>query len=412
MISSTLLENGIRVITEQMKGSRSVAVGVMIMVGPRDEHQDKAGISHLLEHALFHGTSSRSSVDIARMIDTIGGRVAAFTGRDYTCFSSVVMDAHRTYVFDLLSDLLLNSIFPEQKLEYEKKIITSECNMGQDHPSSYSDANLKAAMWQDHPLGRAIEGNKTSLNTISREDIIYYFHNHYLPNRIIIAVAGNLQHEDIVAQVRDCFWRLTGSSSVTESGEPAFNNRFVTDRLETNQSYFSIGIQAPQYDHENRYDVHLFNTILGGGLSSRLYRTLREDQGLVYDIHSEYQAYKDAGAIIVSGSSQPEIVFDVVDNVISIVEALALGTNPANEEELWQAKLYNIGQHHIDSEDPYTRMSRMLTQHFYFGRTLPAEEVTDGLEKVTPQSLSEMCEEVFSSFSNKVAASVVGPCSP
>ena len=320
------------------------------------------------------------------------------------------MDAHRTYVFDLLSDLLLNSVFPEKKLEHEKNVIINECNMGKDNPSLHTDANLRAAMWQGHPLGKAIEGEAASLESISREDIIYFFHNHYLPNRITIAVAGNLEHEDIVAQVRDCFWRLSGFSEATQSDEPQFNSRFVTDRLDTNQAYFSVGIQAPRYDHENRYDVHLFNTILGGGLSSRLYRFLREDKGLVYDIHSEYQAYKDAGALIISGSTQPNIIFDVVDDVIAIIQSMALGTVPVDEEELWQAKLYNIGQHHIDSEDPYTRMSRMLTQHFYFGRTLPAEEVTEELEKVTTSSLAAMCEEVFSSFPQKVAASIVGPC--
>lgn len=412
MISSTKLENGIQVITEKMTESRSIAIGIMVQAGPRDEGESKAGLAHLLEHALFHGTSSRSSSDIARMIDTMGGRVAAFTGRDYTCFSSVVMDDHRTYVFDVLSDMFLNSVFPEKKLEYEKSIIINECEMSRDHPSEYALSMLKTAIWPGHPLGRSIEGNASTIGELSREDVIYFLHNHYLPNRMVIAIAGNLDHEDIIAQVRDCFWRLSGHAPIVKPEPIAFNSGFVREHLACKQAYFSVGIEAPRYNHANRYPIHLFSTVLGGGMSSRLYRKLREEKGLVYDIHSEYHAYLEAGALVISGSSQPETVFDVVDEVISTVQEMADASVPVNDEELWQAKLYNIGQHHIDSEDPYTRMSRLLTQHFYFGRLLPVQEVVDGLEGVSTASISAACEEAFSSFSDKVAAAVVGPYSP
>ena len=412
MISSNLLENGIRVITEQMPGSRSISIGVMVKAGPRDEQPHKAGLAHLLEHALFHGTSSRTSGEIARMIDTMGGRVAAFTGRDYTCFSAVVMDDHRTYVMDLLSDVLLNSVFPEQKLEYEKKVIISECEMEKDHPAERALSLLKSTMWQNHPLGMSIEGNSKTIAELTREDVIYFLHSHYLPDRITIAVAGNLDHEDIVAQVRDCFWRLKGHSEIDNPEKPLFTNGFVREDKDSSQAYFAVGLQAPSYDYLERYPVHIFNTVLGGGLSSRLYRKIREEKGLVYDIHSEYHAYMETGALVVSGSSRPDIVFSVVDEVIEILHGMVTGTDPVSEEELWQAKLYNIGQHHIDSEDPYSRMSRLLTQHFYFGRELPAEEVIQGLESVSTDSVAAVCGNLFMPFSDQVAASVVGPLKP
>ena len=409
MIASNLLDNGLRVITEHMEGSRSIAIGVMVKTGPRDEDPDKSGLAHLLEHALFHGTSSRTSGEIARMVDTMGGRVGAFTGRDYTCFSAVVMDDHRTYVFDLLSDMLLNSIFPEQKLEHEKNVIISECEMEKDHPGERSLSLLKSTMWKDHPLGRAIEGSSQTIAGLTREDVIYFLHNTYLPNRITIAVTGNLDHDDIVAQVRDCFWRLSGHAEVDSPGKTAFTNSFVREERDSSQAYFSVGLQAPSYDHPQRYPVHILNTVLGGGLSSRLYRKIREDKGLVYDIHSEYHAYMETGALIMSGSSRPEVVFDVVDEVISTLHDMVSGVDPVSEEELWQAKLYNVGQHHIDSEDPYTRMSRLLTQHFYFGRVLPAQEVIKGLESVSTESIETVCGDLFTPFTDQVAASVVGP---
>ncbi|PIE64905.1 MAG: hypothetical protein CSA26_06115 [Desulfobacterales bacterium] len=409
MIASTLLENGIRVVTEQMAASRSIAIGILVMAGPRDEAPEKAGLAHLLEHALFHGTSSRNSRDIARIIDTMGGRVAAFTGRDYTCFSAVVMDDHRTYILDLLSDIILNSIFPEKKLAYEKEVIINENERGMDQPAEYAQTLLKNGMWPGHPLGRSIAGDRKTIAGLSREDIIYFLHSYYLPDRIIIGAAGNLDHEDIVTQVRDCFWRLSGKTPSTFPTEVSFRNVFVKEDKASSQSYFTVAMKAPDFTDQQRYSVHLLNTVIGKGHTSRLYRKLREEKGLVYDIHSEYHAYIDAGAVLVSGSSRPEQVSDVVSEVITSLEKLVSGEEPINEEELWQAKLYNIGQYHIDSEDPYTRMSRLVTQFFYFGRVLTAEEVIGGLESVDIESIAGVCGSLFQPFQEHVAASIVGP---
>ncbi len=163
MIESSVLENGIRVITESMPYSRSIAVGILVSAGPRDEQADKAGLAHLVEHALFHGTSCRSELDISRIIDTMGGRISAFTGRDYTCFSAVVMDDHITYILDLFSDLLLNSIFPEERLEHEKQVIQSELAAGRDIPQERVLNLLKSSVWPTHALGRSIEGTEESI---------------------------------------------------------------------------------------------------------------------------------------------------------------------------------------------------------------------------------------------------------
>ncbi|BDD89432.1 M16 family metallopeptidase [Desulfofustis limnaeus] len=409
MITVSELENGIRVVTEALPGSRSLAVGIMIRTGPRDQGPDQEGLAHLVEHALFQGTSSRSSLDIARMIDTMGGRVNAFTGRDYTCFSGLVMDDHRTYVFDLLSDILLNSIFPEDKLMKEKQVIISEQEMAADLPVEQALAGLKSTIWQNHPLGSKIEGSAESISRLTREDVIYFLHSNYLPDRVIVACAGNLEHEDIVAQVRDCFWRMTGSSVPLTYGSAHFNSGFVRHHHGGNHAYFAVGIEAPAYAWPERYCIHLLNTALGGGMSSRLYRTLREERGVVYDIHSEYHAYMDGGALVICGSCRPDRVFSVVDEIIEISGSLVTAAQPMAEEELWQAKLYTVGQYHIDSEDPYTRMSRLLTQLFYFSRVVGVEEIIAGLEGATTAAISRVSGDYFQSFSKKVAACVVGP---
>lgn len=409
MIESSVLENGIRVITESMPYSRSIAVGILVSAGPRDEQDDKAGLAHLVEHALFHGTSCRGELEISRLIDTMGGRISVFTGRDYTCFSAIVMDDHITYILDLFSDLLLNSIFPEERLENEKQVILTELATGHDIPQERVLALLKSSVWPDHALGRQIEGSEDSLRRLTREDVIYFLHGNYLPNRISIAMAGNLQHEDVVAQTRDCFWRLFGQAErVVEAPGPFVPGTFVEENSSM-QAYFALGFPAPPYSHPDRYGIHLLNTILGGGLSSRLYRRLREEQGLVYSIHSDYHAYLDAGMIVVSGSTLPDGLAKTVRLVKKVATGLLSLAEPAEAEEIWQAQLFAVGQHHLDSEDPYTRMSRLLTQMYYFNRSIPAEEIVANLEGLTRNALAEISERSFASVEDQLALAVNGP---
>lgn len=409
MIESSVLENGIRVVTESMPGSRSIAVGILISAGPRDEQSDKAGLAHLVEHALFHGTSSRGELEISRVIDTMGGRISAFTGRDYTCFSAVVMDDHITYILDLFSDLLLNSIFPEERLEHEKQVILAELAAGQDNPQERVLDLLKSSVWRDHALGRSIEGTAETIGGFTREDVIYFLHSNYLPNRISIALAGNLQHEDIVAQTRDCFWRFFGHAERVVAPPEAFVAGTFSEQNASMQAYFALGVPAPAYAHEDRYGIHLLNTILGGGLSSRLYRKLREEHGLVYSIHSEYHAYLDAGMIVVSGCTMPESLERTIRLAGEETMDLLSRRRPALAEELWQAQLYTVGQHYIDSEDPYTRMSRLLTQIYYFNRVIPNAEIVRSLEGVSEASLAGICERSFSSGTETLALALYGP---
>jgi predicted Zn-dependent peptidase len=412
MIKSSMLENGIRVITESMPFSRSLAIGILISAGPRDETAGQAGLAHLVEHALFHGTSCRSELEISRIIDTMGGRISAFTGRDYTCFSAVVMDDHITYILDLFSDLLLNSIFPEDRLEHEKQIILSELASGCDIPQERVLTLLKSSVWPDRALGRAIEGSEDTIRGFSRADIIYFLHSNYLPNRISIALAGNLQHEDIIAQIRDCFWRFFGNAErIIDPPGPFVTGRFF-EETSSLQAYFALGFPAPEYTHADRYGIHLLNTILGGGLSSRLYRTLREQHGLVYDVHSEYHAYLDAGMIVISGSTLPDGLEKTLNLVINETTEFLSLRKPAEAEEIWQAQLYTVGQHHIDSEDPYTRMSRLLTQTYYCNRVIPTEEIVNCLKELTQTSLNEICERSFVSITDTLAIAVSGPSPP
>ena len=190
LYQKTTLENGIRVVTETIAGLRSVAIGILVDACPRDELPEKAGLAHLVEHLLFQGTSSRDENQIANLMDVGGGNFGGFTTRDYTCYFATVLDDYRTYAIDLLGDILLNSIFPPKNIEREKTIILREIDRVRDTPYEWVHMLLKSAVWPDHPLGRAITGDSTTVQELSREDVIYFVHNNYLPNRMIIAAAG------------------------------------------------------------------------------------------------------------------------------------------------------------------------------------------------------------------------------
>ena len=408
----TTLENGLRIVTESMPSVRSIAIGFLVDAGPADEPENKFGLAHLVEHTMFNGTSSRNASQIARFMDEAGGSLGAFTTRDYTCYTATVLDDYRTYALDLMGDILLNSTFPEDKLEREKTAIINEIETSFDVPSKRAHALLKEFIWPDHPLGRSIAGRPESVRELTREDIIYFVHENYLPNRMIISAVGHLDHDDFVAQVRDAFWRLIGQSLPAEMNKPVFRSGVVVSHLPVSQVYFSIGVRAYPYSHHDRYTLHVINKILGGGLSSRLFHRLREERGLVYDIGSEYHAYKNDGIIVVEGSTSPEYFQQVI--ALTLVELWKLFTNsePVNEEELWKAKMQIRSQHFISGEDTNTRMGRLTTQELYFRKFIPDSEVLYQIDAVDLQRIEEVCQNLCTNSMEELSLAVVGPDKP
>jgi len=408
----TVLENGIRVVTETIPQVRSVAMGFLIDASLRDEAPGQSGLAHVAEHAMFQGTSSRDALNIARLMDIMGGHVGAFTGRDYTCYHATVLDDYRTYALDLLGDILLNSIFPTDNLKREKEAILREIAAGQDTPAERGHMLLKASAWPDHPLGRPILGRPETVAALTRRDVIYFVHEHYLPDRLIIAAAGNVDHQDFVAQVRDGFWRMLGQSQPAPSPHLAYQAAVTIAHMEVSQAYFSLGVQVYPYAHPDRYTLHVLNNVLGRGISSRLYRRIREERGLVYHIGSEYHAYRDGGMWIIEGSTAPEYLMTVLR--LTLTELLKLTTmeEPINDEELWKAKMQIRGEHIIAAEDTYTRMSRLASQEFYFGRHLPSDEILAQVEAVDGCMLQNLANEVLVDALRQATVAIVGPDSP
>lgn len=411
MFAQTTLENGIRIVSESLPHTRSIALGILFEVSPRNEPPQKQGIAHLAEHLFFQGTSSRSSHEMALFMDRAGGNIGAFTTRDYTFFGASILDDHLPYALELFGDALLNAIFPQENLEREKQSILAEIARSQDDPQTRAHDLLKQTIWGTHPLGRPIAGTAESVKGCTREDLIYFVHENYLPDRMIIAAAGNLIHEDLVAQVRDAFWRMIGESArVPKAQLPTHCSDLVIENRPFQQMYFSLGIPALPYQDDDRLALHLLSHILGSGLSSRLYRRLREELGLVYYIGTEYHAYREAGLLVIEGSTPAEHFETVIAEILQILRDLQTGDVPIDEEELNTAQMNLRGHHLLESEHSYVQMSRLATQMHYFGQKIASEDILNGFMKYSVKDLNQFAEIYLNSHLKNIAIAAVGPC--
>jgi predicted Zn-dependent peptidase len=409
MYKKSTLENGLRVVTETTPGQRSISMGILINAGPRDETEEQSGLAHLVEHVMFCGTSSRNATQIARLMDEAGGHMGAFTSRDYTCYSATVLDDYFTYALDLFGDILLNSIFPQESVEREKNAIFREIEATSDRPAERAHDLLKAFAWLDHPLGRSIAGRPGTIASLTREDVIYFVNEFYLPNRIIVSAAGNIDHDDFVAQVRDAFWRMMEQNQPATHSAPNYQSGVTVEYVPVSQVYFALGLRLCPYADPDRYGFHLLNNIFGGSISSRLFRRVREKCGLAYHIGSEYHAYCDGGMLVVEGCTAPECIMQVLHMVFDELLKLISAKEPVDEEELWKAKMHIRGQHLISGENTNIRMNRLAAQEFYFQRHIPDEEILKEIDAIHIQKLQSLADEVLRDALSQATIAVVGP---
>ena len=395
--------------TESIPWARSVSMTVLLDCGSRDESLEEAGLAHFCEHLMFQGTGSRRASEIRKTIDNAGGHIGAFTARDYTCYYASVMDDYCFHALDLLGDIILNSTFPEESVKREKSAILCEIQAGLDNPPHFAQALLKQGLWPDHPLGRPIAGDGQAIKGFTREDVIYFVQKHYSPDRMIIAAAGSLDHDDFVAQTRDCFWRLIGKSRAQRKPPTVPPGRFQVSQCSSNQAYFALGIPCVSYAHPARYDIHVLTDLFGGGLSSRLHDRLREEWGVVYDVAAEYHAYHDAGVIVVEGGTSPSNLHTAVELIFNEVAALGNWTKPVEEEELSRIKTRIRGTYQVSGSNVHTQMTRLATQELYFGKSIPEEDILTAVANVNVDSLRHTAGSIFRRRMGDVIGAVVGP---
>ncbi len=393
-IQDATLPNGIRVITELMPHVRSVSMGIWIGTGSRRETPDENGISHFIEHMVFKGTTNRSAEEIARSVDSIGGGLDAFTSKELVSYNTKVLDEHVPLAFDVLSDLVLNPLFEDADIEKEKGVILEEIKMEVDNPEYLIHEIFSSNFWKDHPLGKPILGTRENVKRFNRPQIRGYYERVYAPGNILITAAGNLDHDQLVRIAEEKFSRLSGNGVPPAQAAPMPHARMVfRNKSSLEQVHVYMGVPAYPFPHDSRFICYVLNTVLGGGMSSRLFQNIREKQGLVYSVYSELNTYRDAGCLAICAATSIESARKVVTTVMD--ELRQIRDEPVTAEELRRAKDHLKGSFMLGLESTSSRMGNLARQELYFGRFFSLDEMLDSIEAVTADQVQAVANELL-----------------
>ena len=404
-IHREVLPNGLIVLTEEMQHIRSVSIGIWIKTGSRDEDLQWNGISHFIEHMVFKGTKHRSAEDIARQVDSIGGNMDAFTAKECVCFNVKVLDDHLPIAMDVLSDLVLNPVFDGADITRERGVILEEIKMDEDSPDYLVHEIFTQNFWKDHPLGKPILGTKETVRKFEQSMLIDYYGGFFYPGNMIISAAGSLNHERFANLVRQKFSDLKAKQNGFKQTAPqTFSKIIARNKKSLEQVQICMGVPALQIADDRRYVGYVLNTLLGGGMSSRLFQNIRENQGLCYAIYSDLNSYRDTGCLSVFAGTSQEWAPKVVDSVVG--EFRNLKAEAVSEEELARAKAQLKGSLMLSLESSTARMSNLARQEMYFDRFFSLDEIIERIESVTADQLREMAQELF--LQDKIAVTVLG----
>ncbi|MCG6894326.1 MAG: insulinase family protein [Desulfobacteraceae bacterium] len=407
-VSKTTLDNGIRILTRRMPSVRSVAMGVWVDVGSRDESVEENGLSHFIEHMIFKGTDRRSAYQIAKEFDTIGGQTNAFTSLETTCYHAKVMDRRLAGMVDILSDIFLHSVFDPTEMERERPVILQEIGMVEDSPDEFVHILSGSNFWGDHPLGRSILGSRENILRFDTQHIKAFFQRFYQPERIVISAAGNLDPSRFVDLVAPYFETVQRRQPLPKRTPPDSRSRIQRFQRVLEQVHICLSIEALPVTDERRYALSLMNTVLGGNMSSRLFQEIRERRGLAYSVYSFVSAYEDAGMMGVYAGVDGKSVRDTVAAIRT--ELLRLREQPVTPEELFNAKEYTKGSLLLASESNENQMVRMAQNEMHFGRFIPMQEVLDGVDRVEAEDLLQLARSLFRG--ERAALTVLGPDVP
>ena len=404
-ILTTTLSNGIKVITEPMPHVRSVSVGVWVSSGSRRETAEQNGVSHFIEHMLFKGTTSRSAEAIARSVDSIGGNLDAFTAKEMVCFNTKVLDEHLPVALDVLSDLVLNPAFRAEDIEKEKGVILEEIKMDADSPDYLVHEIFSSNFWKDHSLGKPIMGTRETVKRFNQAVVQDYYRSVYTPENLLITAAGNLTHERLVNLARERFESL--ASSTTEGAQPAPTTHArisLKSKKDLEQVHVCLGVPSYPIPHQDRFACYVLNTMLGGGMSSRLFQNIRERQGLAYAVFSELNPYSDTGCLSVYAGTSLESAKQVVESVLKEFTDLKQELAPA--EEVRRAKDHLKGSLMLSLESTSSRMSNLARQEMHFRRFFSLDELAESIENVTGADVQRVAQTFFDQ--KNVALTILG----
>ena len=392
-VAKTVLENGIRVVTQKMPNVRSISMGVWVNVGARDESSAESGLSHMIEHMIFKGTAKRTAFQIAKEFDAIGGNSNAFTSMEHTCYHAKVLDTHMASMVEILSDIFLNSVFDELEIGRERAVILQEISMVEDNPEEFVHLLAGGNFWGDHPLGRSILGSRENVLGFDAKAVREFFHRLYQPERIVVSAAGNFDHDRLVAQISRPFASIRPGNGIAPRKTPETNARCRAHARSLEQAHLCLTAEGLPITDAQRYSFSLLNTILGGNMSSRLFQEIRERRGLAYSVYSFIISYVDSGMFGVYAGVEPKSIGEAIGLIVAEMRRLAEAG--IDSGQLRDAKEYTKGCLLLAAENTDSQMVRLAQNEIHYGAYVPLESVVEAIEAVTPDEIRTLAARLF-----------------
>jgi predicted Zn-dependent peptidase len=394
MFAKSVLDNGIRIVSQEMLDHRSVSLGIWVENGSRHESNEQHGISHFIEHLLFKGTERRSAVQIAEEIDAIGGVLNAFTSKEHTCYYAKVLDENLPLAIDLLSDVFLHSVFDVDEIERERSVILQEISQVEDTPDDYVHDLFSLDFFKDHPLGRPICGRAETVLNFRRDDFMNFFRARYLPRRVVISAAGHLRHRDLVSEMETRLGALPNPtnradfSSLEEAIRPDIQNGIFLHGKALEQAHLCLGVAGIHQLHPQRYAAYVLNTLFGGGMSSRLFQEIREKRGKAYSVYSFLSLYKDVGYLGVYSGTSVESVAEVAD--LALMELKKIAAGEIKDDEIRRSQGQLVGNMMLGLESTDSWMSHNARNEIYFGKAVPTDEICARIRSVSRDEIIDL----------------------
>ena len=407
MYTKTVLDNGLRVITSTMPHSRSVCLAILVGAGSCYESEEEAGISHFAEHLFFKGTQRRpTSKEITQDIEGVGGIINAGTDKELTIFWCKVASSHFPVALDVLSDLLLNSRFDNKEIEQERRIISEEINMNLDLPQQRISMLIDELLWPEQPLGREVIGYKETVSSLTREQLLNYVARRYMPNNTVLSIAGNIQHEEAMAQIEPLFNKWAAGELITGyiTDDKQTEARLRIEPKDIEQAHLCLAVHGFSRSHPQRFTIDLFNTVLGGGMSSRLFMEIREHRGLAYDIHSYTEHFLNSGSFAIYAGVDPEKIETAVAAILEETSQIKQGITAS---ELTRAKELSKGRLYLRFEDSQNVALWHGGQEILTQQILAIDDVISIVDAITIDELKEVAKEILTE--SRLNLAVIGP---
>jgi predicted Zn-dependent peptidase len=399
MFVKTVLDNGIRVVSHEMPEHRSVSLGIWVENGSRHESAAQNGISHFIEHLLFKGTDRRSAAQIAEEMDAVGGVLNAFTSKEHTCYYAKVLDENLPLAVDLLTDIFLHSNFDAEEIERERSVILQEISQAEDTPDDFVHDLFSLDFFKDHPIARPICGREETVGSFQRGDFLDFFKVRYKPRRVIVAAAGNFRHDALARQMAELLGGVSDGANGAEApaldGErvPVMGSGVYPHHKALEQAHLCLGVAGIHQAHPKRYIAYVLNTLLGGGMSSRLFQEIREKRGKAYSVYSFSSSYKDAGYFGIYAGTSVESSAEVVELILQELKKMAAGM--IKEEELNRTRGQLVGSMMLGLESTDSWMSHIARNEIYYGQPVATEEICQRIRAVSRDDVIELADALF-----------------